>query len=180
MSTVQRIKNVLISLLLFLISFVIVTAPRSAYDFVYYVISLMLLIYGLRLLWNYIVMARHMVDGKIILFQAIIVLDAALFMMTIARMADYIVLIYLLGIYAVSGAVDILRAFEAKRNRSSLWKKKIIIGVVESGIAVILVVIGIILRNTDVLVYGFAVTLISSGILKLYDTFRRTAIVYIQ
>ena len=192
MSSVQRVKNVLISLFLFFLAFVLVVAPREAYDLVYYIIGFMMLAYGLRLLWFYFTMSLYMVGGKITLYQAIIVLDAALFTMTIAKMADYIVLIYLLGIFAFSGAIDILRAFEAKKNASPIWKKKIVIGIVEAGFAIVLVIVaiilrhtevlvfGIILRSTDVLVYGFAVSLVSTGILKIYDAFRRTAIVYIQ
>ena len=140
----------------------------------------MMLIYGTRLLWYYFSMARHMVGGKIVLYQAIIVLDVALFTMTIATMEDYIVLIYLLSIYAFSGAIDILRAFEAKKNDSPVWKKKIIIGFIKIGFAILMVVLAIIFRNTDILVYGFAVSLASTAVLKIYDALRETAIVYIQ
>lgn len=180
MNSFQRIKNILIALFLFLIALVIVLAPRESYDLVYYIISFMLLAYGLRLLYYYFTMARHMVGGKITLYQSIIVLDVALFTLTIANMADYIVLIYLLGIYAFAGAIDILRAFEAKNNGSPIWKKKIVIGILEVGFVIFLVVIGVVLRNTNILSYGFAVTLVSSGVLRIYDAFRSTAIVYIQ
>lgn len=180
MSSFQHVKSFLRGLFFILVAVLFFLAPQSAFDYVYWIISLMMLLYGARLLWFYFSMARHMVGGKIILYHAIIVLDVALFTMTIASMADYIVLIYLLGIFAFAGAIDILRAFEAKKSDSPVWKKKIIIGFIETGFAITLVILAIVFRKTDILVYGFAVSLVSKGVLHIYDAFRKTAIVYIQ
>ncbi|MBQ3330686.1 MAG: DUF308 domain-containing protein [Ruminococcus sp.] len=180
MSLFQHIKSFVTGLFLIAVAVVFFLIPRNAYDTIYIIISLIVLVYGLRLLWFYFTMARHMVGGKITLYQAIIVLDAALFTMTIAKMSDYIVLAYLLGVYAFAGVIDILRAFEAKKNDSPVWKKKIMIGFAESGFAILLVVVALILRDINFLVYGFAVSLASSGILRIYDAFRKTAVVYIQ
>lgn len=180
MSYFQHIKSFVTGILLLAVAFVIIIIPQNALDFVYLAISLIMMIYGLRLLFYYFRMARHMVGGKTTLYQAIFVLDAALFTFSIVNVADYIVLIYLLGIFAFSGAIDILRAFEAKKNGSPIWKKKIIIGVAESGFALVLVVAGLILRDVKILVYGFAVSLISTAILRIYDAFRKTAIIFIQ
>ena len=180
MNLFQRIKSFAAGIFYLLIALALALTPNSSLDSIYWIISIMMLLYGARLLWYYFSMARQMVGGKVILYQAIIVLDAALFTMSLASLEDYIVLIYLLGIYAFSGAIDILRAFEAKKNTSPVWKKKIIIGFAEAGFAVVLVVLAVILRNTDILVYGFAVSLASTAVLKIYDAVRETAIVYIQ
>lgn len=180
MSKFQHIKSFVTGVFLLLLAAFIALAPQSTFDFVYLIISLMMLVYGLRLLIYYFRMARHMVGGKIILYQSIIVLDAAMFTLTLATASDYIVLAYLLAIYAFAGAIDILRAFEAKKNDSPVWKKKIVIGFLEMGLAIAMIVLGLVFRNTDFLVYGFAISLASSGILRIYDAFRKTAIVYIQ
>ena len=167
MSKFQHIKSFVTGVFLLLLAAFIALAPQSTFDFVYLIISLMMLAYGLRLLIYYFRMARHMVGGKIILYQSIIVLDAAMFTLTLATASDYIVLAYLLAIYAFAGAIDILRAFEAKKNDSPVWKKKIVIGFLEMGLAIAMIVLGLVFRNTDFLVYGFAISLASSGILRI-------------
>ncbi|MBQ3264152.1 MAG: DUF308 domain-containing protein [Ruminococcus sp.] len=179
MSRFQRVKSFTAGILMILFALLMLLAPEEFYDTLAAIISFMMIIYGLRLLIYYFRMARHMVGGKSTLYQAIVVLDAALFTLAVASMNSFIIMMYLLGIYAFSGAVDILRAFEAKRNGAS-WKMKFLTGCISVLFAVMLVITGVVLKKTEILVYGFGISLIYSATVRIASAFRRTAIVYIQ
>ena len=121
-----------------------------------------------------------MVGGKTSLYQAIIILDLALFTGSIASMNSFTILFYLLGVYAFSGFVDILRAFEAKRVGSHSWKVKFAFGCVSVIFALVMLILGVILDAKDILAYGFAISLIYSAAMRIINACRKSAIVYIQ
>ncbi len=180
MSSFQRIKNIVIGVVIILFAVFIMMAPQEGYLFAAVVISLWLFIYGIRLLFFYFTMARHMVGGKLMLYQAIIILDLALFTTSIISMSSFTIFIYLLIIYGFTGAIDILRALEAKNNGAKNWRLKLMTGCILVIFVVLMAVLGLIFKKTDILIYGFCLSLIYSGIMKIVTAFRRTAMVYIQ
>ena len=122
-----------------------------------------------------------MVGGKSILFQAIIILDVALFTASISAMnSRLVVLIYLIGIYAFSGAIDVMRANEARQAGSAGWKFKFASGIGSLVFVVALILITFLSGNTDIFVYAYAVSLLYSATMRVISAFKRTAIVYIQ
>ena len=114
-----------------------------------------------------------------IFFIGIILFDFGVFTMTLNDEPLAIVVIYLIAFYAFAGLVDILRAFEAKK-QGSPWKTKLLLGIIEVAVAGLALFFGLVLRSPDdvVLVYGCGV--IVSGIMRIANSFRRTAVVYIQ
>ena len=121
-----------------------------------------------------------MFGGKSTLCQAIIILYLALFLTTMVFMGEVVIIIYLLGIYAFTGVVDILRAFEAMKMKASNWKVKLITGLISVLFAVSLVVAGFVIGNMQIIVYGYCLSLVYSAVVKIATAFKRTAIVYIQ
>ena len=103
----------------------------DAYVFVIAVLTLGLLIRGLKDIIFYFTMARHMVGGKMILFQGVIVLDFALLTGSLSDVPKIYILLYLVVIHAFSGVVEILRAMEARRTVSGPWKMKFTHGIVD-------------------------------------------------
>ena len=91
-----------------------------------------------------------------------------------------VILIYLLGIYAITGAIDVLRAVEAKQNGDSGWKFKLSRGIIGLAFTVALFIIGFILNRTNLFVYGYCISLTYSGVTRIIDAFRKTAIIYIS
>ena len=87
---------------------------------------------------------------------------------------------YLLGVFAFTGFVDILRAFEAKKIGAPNWKWKLLTGLVIVALTVLLVIFGAIRGETEVLVYGYCISLVISGAMRIVSAFRKTAMVYIQ
>lgn len=180
MNKFQRIKGILTGVLLLLFAPVFLLVPNESYELIAAIIALLLLIYGFRLLWYYFTMARHMVGGKTSLYQAVIILDLGLFTGSMASMNSFAILFYLLGVFAFSGFVDILRAFEAKRVGASSWMIKLITGCVAVLFAMLMLILGVILGDKNILVYGFSLSMIYAGVMRIITALRKTAIVYIQ
>ena len=143
------------------------------------ILSLSLVVYGIRLTWYYFRMARHMVGGKMLLCQGILVLDIGLFSSSVITQSRVYVLGYLLVIYAFSGGIDILRALEAKRYGAPAWKWKLISGCITIAAAVTIGVAGFCFGSVDFVVYGYCASLFYTAVTRLVTAFRKTAIVYI-
>ena len=181
MTVFQKIKNCLIGVALLALAVVMFTVPEESYQVIPIIIGIVMILYGLSTLWYYIRMARHMVGGKYVLYRSVIVLDIALFTSSIATMSDrFIVLVYLLVIYAFTGVVDVLRAVEAKNTGGSGWTLKLTRGIVSLSFVVALFIIGFIVGRSDIFVYGFCVSLAYSAVMQFVSAFRKTSIVYIQ
>ena len=86
-------------------------------------------------------------------------------------------LAYLLGFHAFAGLVNVLRALEAKRYKSSSWRINMAQGVASILTALICMIF---YRNETLLVYCYCAGMIYSAALRIYSAFRRTAVVYIQ
>lgn len=180
MSQFQRVRSFIVGMLFLILSLLLLLLPKDSYGIITLIISFMLLFYGLHQLIYYLRMARHMVGGKIILYEAIIILDLGLFTYSLYDDNSLTILIYLLVIYAFSGFVDILRALEEKKNGSRRWKRKLATGVAMVIFAMALVIIGLIMHNTVILKYGFCISIAYSAIRRIVTAFRKTAIIYIQ
>ena len=88
MTSIQRIEKILVGLLMLACCALMVYEPDVGFYVVALILALMMLIYALRCFIFYFSMARHMVGGKSLLFRGIIVLDLAVF--TISMVASAI------------------------------------------------------------------------------------------
>ena len=179
MSYFQRIRDILFGLFLILFAVSFILIPEEGFEIAAGVVGILLFLYGARMLWYYFRMARHMVGGRNILYRSIIILDLGLFTGSIASMNSFIIVFYLFGIFAFAGFVNVLRAFEVKRFGGA-WRFKLFSGIISVLFALLMLVLGVILGDRNILVYGFAVSLIYSGVMRLVTAFKKTAIVYIQ
>lgn len=182
MTLFQKIKNCLIGVLFLLVAVILIFSPDEAYALIPAILGITLLIYGFTFLWYYLRMARHMVGGRAFLYRGIIIMDVALFTTTIYTLNNnrFIVLIYLLGVYAFTGVVDVLRAGEARQNGDSGWKWKMSRGVVSLLFTVALFIIGFIIGRTDIFVYGYSFSLVYMATMRIIGAFRKTDMVCIQ
>ena len=176
MTTFQRIRSVLAGLLMILLALLLFLDPEDNFALVAVILSLSLSFRGLRTLFFYFTMARHMVGGKAMLYVGIIILDAGLLTSSMLNTSQLYVMLYLLGIHAFSGAIDILRGLESKRLAAGSWHLKVAHGVVNIAIAVISVIF---IRSPATLAYLYALGLFSSALIRIVTAFRKTAVVYI-
>ena len=180
MSNFQRIKSFIAGLFILLFALILFIIPENGCYIVAAVLTIMLFVYGFRQIWFYFSMARHMVGGKSTLYRGIIALDIALFISSSVAFSDYIVMFYLIFFYAFYGFIDVLRAFEAKFNGASLLNFKLITGILSILFAIALLVIGIIIGDKEVVVYGYCLMLVYSAVVRIVTAFRKPSIVYIQ
>ena len=116
-----------------------------------------------------------MVGGKSILYKSILLLDLGVFMISAFKGSERLVMIYLLILLAASGAIDIVRALEFRKQGAG-WAFRAISGVV----TIILLIVGFIYRKEPTtMVYVFCIGLLYSAITRIIGIFRKTAVVYI-
>ena len=114
MTGFQRIRKMLVGQVMLAVAIIMIVSPSDEkYMFVVGVLALGLAIAGLKDIIFYFVMARHMVGGKMILIQGVIIFDFAMITGSLADVPKIYILLYLIGIHAFSGVVDVLRAMEA-------------------------------------------------------------------
>ncbi len=179
MSLFQRIKEIIVACFIALFGIILLFAGEEGQLIVIYIICLWLFFEGIRLLVYYMRMARHMVGGKRVLLRSVITLDLGLVTVQMIAMSNITILIYLLSIFAFTGAIDILRSMESKRNGGH-WKIKFINGCLYILYSIALIIGGLFVKNTYFLVCGFCLCLFYSACFRVFSAFRKTAVVYIQ
>ena len=102
-----------------------------------------------------------------------------IFTLTVVDNPKIYIILYLLGIRAFAGVIDILRAMEARRFEGP-WRMDMASGVVNVSIAILAVVCGFFLNNMQDIVYIYASGLFYSAVLKIVNALRKTSIIYIQ
>lgn len=179
MTNMQRVKKILLALVMLLGAYIMVVWPEDGYYIVALIVSFSLIGYGLRSLIYYFTMTRFMVGGKSTLFFGIIVLDFGIFVLTTADDPKFFIVIYLLGLHAFSGVMSVMRALEARRFGAPAWKWIFADGLANLLIAVLAVIAGAFLRSVVDLSYLYAACLFYSACFQILSALRKTAIVYI-
>jgi hypothetical protein len=163
-----------------LFGFFMMVGGEEFYGVIIAVLGLLLFFTGLRYIIYYFRTGRFMVGGRMILFIGVILFDFGLFTMTLHDEPRIIVVIYMIAFYAFAGLIDLLRAVEAKKFQAGAWKMKLMIGIVEMSVAAIALYFGLIIRSPKYVVLVYSLGVMFSGLMRIANSFRRTAVVYIQ
>ncbi len=177
MTKLQRLKNIIYGLILLGAGIILLFLPEDAFVLLLLLLSAGLLIAGFNTLIYYFTMARFMVDGKMLLYKGIIIFDFGVLTASLVDVPRQFVLVYLIGVHAFSGLVELLRAMEARRYGGKNWRLKMGHGFVNVITCIICVIF---LNNTNTVIIVYALGILYSGVLTLVSAFRRTAFVYIQ
>ena len=178
MTVYQRIKKILFSLCMLGVALFFILKPSdTAYQIVVAILSLGLTIAGIKDIIFYFTMARHMVGGKMILIQGVIIFDFAIITSSLTNVPKIYILLYLIGIHAFSGVVEILRAMEARRTVDGPWKIKFSHGIVNLILATACLIF-IRQSNTALIIYSLG--LMYSAVVRLFDAFGKKAFVVID
>ena len=176
MSVKQRVRNVLIGLVTLALSVLLFLDPSNGFYVVAMLLTFTLILFGLRCLFFYFTMARHMVGGRSMLYVGIITLDIGVFFTTLSDVPKLYIVLYLLFIHAFDGAMKVMRSLEARRYGSS-WRLNLSAGLVNLVMAALCVVF---LRRPEMIVWLYSAGLAYGGCVRIASAFRRTAVVYIQ
>ena len=189
MSKFQRFQNIVIGLSMLISAAILILLPEGGCLYIMLFLAASLILRGISELIYYFTMARYMVGGKLILFIGAVFFDFGIFTLSLSDESKLFVLAYLLGesklfvlayllgFHAFAGLVNVLRALEAKRYKSTSWRLNMAQGVASILTVVICMIFS---RNEILLVYCYCAGMIYSAALRIYSAFRRTAVVYIQ
>ena len=179
MNKIQRVKKFLSGLCMFFASFILVAEPEAGYYIIAILLSLSLLLSGIRSMVYYITMARNMVGGKSIFYQALILMDLGLFTMSVVTIPKIYLVCHLLISHGFSGIVDMLRAVEDKRQEAPSWRMSFLYGLGNLLVAVTALRC-VFNQSTWMVVYIYSAGLAYSAVMQMIASFRKTAIVYIS
>ncbi len=176
MTNWQKFSNVLAAFLMILFGLLILFIGEEAYLFVILAFAFLLFIYSIRMLVYYFQMARYMVGGKEILYRGILFLDLSLFIFTLSTIPSTYVMLYMVGMLAFSGAVDIMNAMDLRRLQGH-WILQFIRGTV----CVVGAVLCIVMMNTPKMVVTiFCFMLFYNAVMRIINAVRPTEIIAIQ
>ncbi len=179
MSRIQRITSALTGIALLLVSAAMIYLGKEGYYLVLALLTISLVLGGIRQLYYYFTMARHMVGGWRTLFQGVVILDLGMITLTLstADIHPRYIMLYLIGVNLFNAAVDILRSLEARRLDAPIWEVTLAGGCLELFLAASGLFFLDSLRLVTLL---YCIGLVYTGIMKLVRGFRRMDTVYIQ
>lgn len=178
MNSIQRIKKVLSGVGMLLGSVILLMEPENGYHVVAVLLSISMLMSGIKALIYYFTMARNMVGGKSILYRALVMTDLGLFTLTAITIPKIYLICHLLISHAFSGMVDILKAVEDKKLQAPSWRMSFVCGLgnmLTAGAAFTC----LLNNSTQMVMYIYCAGLAYSAIMQLASAFRKTAIIYI-
>ena len=175
MTKLQRIRDILLGLIMIAIAGVMFLFQESVYWVIITVLSVIFTFEGLSTIIYYFTMARFMTGGRSILYKGVILLDFGILTGTLTDVPRIYILLYLVAIHAFSGAVELLRAREAASYGGS-WKLKMFHGILDLSMALICIVF---IRRLNIAVIVYASGLVYSAILRIVSACRRTKLIYI-
>lgn len=176
MSSFEKIYNIAAGLLMIVSAVIMILIPDFGAVIVLLILSVSLLVFGIRTLIYFFTMARHMVGGMAQLYLAILVLDLGVFTLTLTDVPKLYIMLYLIVIHVFSAVVSILRALEARKYGAPSWRMKLTEGIVEILIAA---VCGVFINSLHVMVYIYCGGLLYSAVMRIIAALRKTAIIYI-
>ncbi len=178
MTGFQRVRKVLFALCMITVAIVLIVNPSElAYAIILLILAIGMAISGIKDIIFYFTMARHMVGGKMILVQGVIILDFAILTSSLSDVPTIYILLYLIGIHAFSGVVEVLRAMESKKSVEGPWKLKLSHGLVNFALAVACLVF---IRHSETALIIYSLGLIYSAIVHILTAFRKTTFILIE
>ena len=177
MSTFQRIEYILAGLVRILFGIFMIYNPFKSYIPIAWILVAAMILTGLRNLVYYVLMARHMVGGKMILFIGMLFMDFGIFSYTLVDRPRLFLISYLIVSHFFWGSLNIAKAVGEKRSLSPTWRRDCLQGIIH------LLIVAAAIRffsSIRMLVILFCAGIIYSGIIHIVSALRRTAILYIQ
>ena len=171
MSTLQRIEYSLAGLVRVLFGIFMIYKPFESYVPIARILVAVLVLMGLRNLLYYVLMARHMVGGKMILFIGMLFMDFGV------ERPKLFLISYLIVSHFFWGSLNIIKAVVEKRNFTPTWRRDCMQGILHMLIMAAAIRYASSVRR---LVISFCAGIIYSGIVHIVSALRSTAIVYIQ
>ena len=181
MTKLGRVRRVCTGIIVIVYAVILLTEdPDIGMQIVAAIMSLTFTLRGVQTLIYYFTMARSMVGGKFSLLRGLLLLDLGAFTSSLTYGQTIYVVLYVAVIHLFAGVVDFFRASETRKMRSPGWRTRILFGVTNVFLALVLIAGGFVMHSLLTVIYIYAGGLIYAGIVRIVTAFRRTSIVYIQ
>ena len=177
MGMTKKIIQIIISVGILLIALTLILVPEGSLEIVATILCLLLFVAGIRYMAIYFIMARHMVGGRALFYTGLIILDLSFLCSVVLQKSDRLLLLYLVGMHAFYGVVQMLRAFEAKKYETSAWRVKMMNAVINLLICAACIFF---IRQESAMTLIFAGGLIHTAVVRVIAAFRREEDVVIQ
>jgi len=168
MTIKRRAVNITISLFMILAAFILILFPSEGIDTILGILSISLFIYSIQTLLYYVQMARHMVNGRMILWKGLILLEISIYIFSLNRVPEIYVTIYLFITLLLSGVVEIMRSFEGRRMAGFFSKTKLSGGLINLIAGIICLIF---VKNPDISVYVYSASLVVSAFYRIFRTY---------
>ena len=173
MTRIQRIRNFIFGLGMLICGLIIFLDPQDGYMITSYILTAFLAMAGIRGIVFYFVMARHMIDGMLILISGIFMLDLSAFTLTLLNLPRGYVIIYLLILHLLNGLKEILRGLEVRNYQIGRWKMKIAFGCANVLTALGALFFGTVLGSNHLVITVFSCGIMYSSVVCLLSAIRK-------
>lgn len=180
MGKIKRVSYVFAGVLTILLGILLILYPEAGLAVITLILAITMIGYGIRLLAHYSSLARHMVGGKYILYLGFAVLDLGVLTLTMSDDRTIPVFIYMFILFVFSGVIDVIKAFEEKRNKVSFWFFRLAFGLTAVTLGILSVISCFVYKSTEGMTIIFCFSLFYSGVVRIIKAFRKTSVVYIQ
>ena len=176
MSKFKKVGVVFSSVLALILAAILIIDPEEGYFLIVVLLATTLITMGIRNIWFYFTMARHMVGGQTSLYLGFILFDLGIVTVGLPNVPKIYVVIYLVVVHGLAGTFALLRVNEARKNGGT-WVLSFIGAVINIAVALLCLIF---LKNTLITVYIYSAGLVNTAVVEVIAAFRKTEIVYIQ
>ncbi len=173
----MRLEHIFLGLFMVVCGTIMMLFPLEGYKYVTLILSLSLMGRGIGSLAYYFILARHMVDGRFVLYIGVFIFDFGVFTLSMIDIPRTYVMMYLWVIHAFWGLINILHALESRRMEAPAWRMKYLSGLVNIVIALFCIIF---VKSMRAEVYFYSLGLVYSGCVHFLSSFRNGSMVEIQ
>lgn len=177
MTGLKRIYTFVTGFLMIAFGILLLIFPDTTLYFILGLLLISMVLSGIRQIVYYFTMAKHMIGGKFILYRGIFICDAGLMILLLIDDPKVYVIFYLIAGLAISGTVSVLRGIEKRKLKVASWEIGVISGAIKLAIAATSLFF---IQSETVPVYIFAVGLLYSACVRIAESLRKSAIIYVQ
>ena len=170
MSFTKKIVEIISSVGILFLALILLMGQNDALEIAAGILCLTMLVVGIRYMVIYFTMARYMVDGRKLFYYGLIILDMSFLCGVVLDRSHRLLLLYLVGMHAFYGVVQLLRALEEKKYDTSAWKFKLLTALINLGISVACIFF---IRQESTMAMIFGGGLIYTAVVKFITAFRK-------
>ena len=172
MTLMRRIVNIIIGLVTIAFAFLTFFLGRNGLLVVMFIFEIGLFGYGVYMIFYYLLMARHMVGGQLMLFLGLFTFGLSLVALKITEVPEKGLAVLVGFALLLAGGMDVVRSFEIKtRGSETSWRFTRVTGIIEMLLALFSLIMGLI--NPAWTAYILGASLLYSGVSRIIAALRR-------